>query len=43
MVVVSHDLPEAKPYLDHIEANGERMRMGLVDGTLGTRLVLCAR
>lgn len=42
MVLISDDLPDATPYTDHLEVHAEAMRLGLVNGTLGTRLVLCA-
>lgn len=42
MAVLMHDLSSATPYIDHIQAQGEAMRSGLVSGQLGTAKVLCA-
>lgn len=42
MAVLSCNLPDAAPYLDHVSANADAMRAGLIDGTLGTGRVLCA-
>lgn len=42
MAVLEHDLADVSAYDVHLEAHTDAMRAGLVDGTLGTRLVLCA-
>lgn len=42
MAIIRHNLPDAGDYLAHISEHGERMRGGLIDGTLGTGRVLCA-
>lgn len=42
MAVISSDLPEAPPYIDHIETHADAMREGLASGKLGTEKVLCA-
>lgn len=43
MAIVRHDLPAADAYLAHIAEHKDAMRQGLVDGTLGTGRVLCAK
>ncbi len=43
MAIIRSDLPSARPYLDHLAENNDAMRAGLVDGTLGTGKLLCAR
>jgi hypothetical protein len=43
MAVLRHDLPEPAAYVEHIEGHGTAMRAGLVDGTLCTGRILCAR
>jgi hypothetical protein len=42
MEIIRHNLPDAGDYLAHISEHGERMREGMIDGTLGTGRVLCA-
>ena len=42
MSVSYETLPDAAPYLAHIEVNGEAMRRGLESGELGSGKVLCA-
>lgn len=42
MAVLTSDLPDAAPYLAHLDEHGEAMRQGLVTGTLGTAKLLCA-
>lgn len=42
MAVLASDLPEASPYLAHLDEHGEAMRNGLVTGNLGTEKLLCA-
>jgi len=42
MAVLASDLPEATPYLEHIEEYSEPMRQGLTTGGLGTAKLLCA-
>lgn len=42
MAVVGSTLGTPDAYVAHLEDHREAMRAGLVDGTLGTRLVLCA-
>lgn len=42
MAVLASDLPEARPYLEHIEEYSEPMRQGLTTGGLGTAKLLCA-
>ena len=39
---LTHDLPDAAPYLGHITANDDAMRSGLESGELGSAKVLCA-
>lgn len=43
MAILRHDLPESYAYAAHLQDHKETMRAGLVDGTLGTGKVLCAR
>lgn len=43
MAVLHHDIPESSAYIDHVTANRDQLRAGLVDGTLGTGKVLCAK
>lgn len=40
--VIRHDLPDARPYLDHLDGHAEALREGLTSGTLGTAKALCA-
>ena len=42
MAVLASDLPPAQPYTEHLDAYGEAMRAGLVDGMLGTAKRICA-
>lgn len=42
MAVLASDLPDAAPYVAHVSEQRDAMQAGLVDGTLGTRRVLCA-
>lgn len=42
MAALASDLPEAAPYLEHVEEYGEPMRHGLTTGGLGTAKLLCA-
>lgn len=41
MAIVENPGLDPEPYEKHIEENKERMRAGLLDGTLGTRKVVC--
>jgi hypothetical protein len=41
MIIVNHDLPAETEYVQHLEANKEIMRDGLVSGKLGTGRTLC--
>lgn len=41
MAVLAQDLPEAQPYLDHLDGHGEAMREGLSLGSLGTQKIIC--
>jgi len=43
MAVVNQDLPSADAYIDHVSANRDAMRAGLIAGTLGTERVLCSQ
>ena len=43
MAVLRHDLPEPAAYVEHIEGHGTAMRAGLIDGTLCTGRILCAK
>lgn len=42
-MLITHLTPaaEATPYLDHIAANAEQMRAGLLDGRLGCEQIVC--
>lgn len=42
MTVLRSDLPAPDAYLDHINGHAEAMRDGLLDGTFGTGVKLCA-
>lgn len=42
MVVLKHNLPDAKAYTDHLAGHAEAMKEGLLDGTFGTEVKLCA-
>lgn len=42
MVVLSADLPAADAYLEHIAGHADAMRDGLLDGTFGSGVKLCA-
>jgi len=43
MAVLRHDLPAPDAYVEHIKGHGTAMRAGLIDGTLCTGRVLCAK
>jgi len=43
MQILCTDLPDSEPYLAHLARNKDQMRAGLLDGTFGTSLELCAR
>lgn len=41
MSVISSNLPDSMPYLDHLVGHADAMRDGLLDGTFGTGVQLC--
>ena len=41
-IIKEDSLPDAAPYLAHLQEHGEAMRDGLVNGTLGVEARLCA-
>lgn len=41
-MTLTGDLPDAAPYLQHLDSHADAMRQGLIDGTLATRKTLIA-
>lgn len=43
LITLASDVPGPELYVQHMEQHAEALRAGLIDGTLGTAKVLCAR